>query len=350
MHASRRLTVACLFTALTVLSALPARGAVEGPTVWGKTAAGENAELFTLTNDKGMSAKIMTFGATLVDLQVPDKAGKAASVVRGKKDFSGYAKGIYDGATFSRVANRIAGAKFSLDGKEYQITGNLHGGKRGFHTRNWKAEPLPQQNAVRFTYVSADGEEGFPGKLDAEVTYTLTKDNELRLDFLATTDKPTPVNLTNHAYFNLAGPDAKTVLDHILQLHTDSYTVFDKNLIPTGEIGKVAGTPLDFTKPKRLGDGYEEQRKENPKASYDHNYVLPGKMTEVAKLTDPASGRTMTVVTDQTGVQIYVPGGNTITFETQHAPNSVNIPQFPSTILRPGETYRTTTIFKFGIE
>jgi len=326
---------------------------VQGPNVFGKTAADASVDMYTLTNVKGMIAKVMTFGAVLVDLRVPDKTGKADSVVLGYDNLKGYEKGSFYGATVGRFANRIAGARFTLDGKEYKLTGNIHGGKRGFNKVLWKAEPLPPQNAVRFSYTSVDGEEGYPGNLSVTVTYTLTNENELRIDYQAKTDKPTPVNLTNHSYFNLAGAGSKTVLDHLLQLSSQTYTVFDKSLIPTGEIAAVAGTPLDFTSAKRIGDGIAQQKKAGGKTGYDHNFVLPGKtgqLVQAATLAEPVSRRVMTVLTDQPGMQVYTANGNAICFETQHYPNSVNIPQFPSTILRPGDTYRTTTIFAFTLE
>jgi len=273
--------------------------------------------------------------------------------VLGYDNFKGYEKGSVYGATIGRFANRIADARFTLAGKEYKLTGHIHGGKRGFHRVLWKAEPVPAQNAVRFSYLSADGEEGYPGNLKVSVTYTLTNNNELRIDYQATTDKATPVNLTNHSYFNLAGPSSKSVLDHKLEISSPTYTVFDKRSIPTGEIAPVAGTPLDFTKPKRIGDGYAEQKKTGGKTGYDHNFVLPGKPGQLAlaaRLVEPVSGRVMTVRSDQTGMQVYTASGNAICFETQHHPNSVNIPQFPSTILRPGETFRSTTVFGFSLE
>jgi aldose 1-epimerase len=353
MCAYPRLRTALLVVCLALVACLPAAAAVQGPTVFGKTADGKSVDIYTLTNDKGMSAKVMTFGAVLVDLQVPDKAGKADSVVLGYDNLKGYEKGSFYGATVGRFANRIAGARFTLDGKEYKLTGNIHGGKRGFNRVLWKAEPLPGQNAVRFSYLSADGEEGYPGILQVAVTYTLTSTNKLRIDYEATTDKPTTVNLTNHSYFNLAGAASKSVLDHKLELGSQTYTVFDKNLIPTGEIAPVAGTPLDFTKMKRIGDGIAEQKKAGGKTGYDHNFVLPGKsgmLALAAKIVEPVSGRVMTVRTDQPGMQVYTASGNAICFETQHHPNSVNIPQFPSTILRPGETFHTATVFAFTHE
>jgi aldose 1-epimerase len=325
---------------------------VLGPTEFGKTAGGAAVDLYTLTNDKGMSAKLTNFGAVLVDLQVPGKGGKAESVVLGYDNLRDYEKGSFYGATVGRFANRIKDARFNLDGKEYKLTGYIHGGAKGFNSVIWKAEPLPAQNAVRFSYLSADGEEGYPGNLKVSVTYTLTPKNELRIDYQATTDKPTPVNLTNHSYFNLAGPGSKTVLDHVLQLSSTTYTVFDKNLFPTGEIAPVAGTPLDFSKPKRIGTGYAELKKIG-KTGYDHNFVLPGKtgqLAQAAKITDPTSGRVMTVRSDQTGMQVYTAQGNAICFETQHHPNSVNIAHFPTTILRPGETFQSSTIFAFTLD
>jgi aldose 1-epimerase len=350
MSACRRPGFALLVVCLVGVACLPAAAAEQGPTPFGKTAGGASVDMYTLTNDKGMIAKVISYGAILVDLQVPDKSGKAESVVLGYENLQGYEKGSFYGATVGRVANRIAGARFTLDGKEFKLTGNIHGGKRGFNKVLWKAEPLPAQNAVRFSYLSVDGEEGYPGNLSVTVTYTLTSDNELRIDYQATTDKPTPVNLTNHSYFNLAGPGSKSVLDHVLELSSQTYTVFDKALIPTGEIAPVAGTPLDFNNAKRIGDGIAEQKKLGGKTGYDHNFVLAGKtgkLAQAAKLVEPVSGRVMTVRTDQTGMQVYTANGNAICFETQHHPNSVNIPQFPSIILRPGETFRSTTIFAF---
>jgi aldose 1-epimerase len=350
MNTLRRFGIAIIILCLAAFAGLPSLAAVQGPTPFGKTSDGAAVDMYTITNDKGMIAKVISFGAILVDLRVPDKKGKAESVVLGYDNLKGYEKGSFYGATVGRVANRIAGARFTLDGKEFKLTGNIHGGKRGFNKVLWKAEPLPAQNAVRFSYLSADGEEGYPGNLSVTVTYVLTKDNELRIDYQATTDKPTPVNLTNHSYFNLAGPNSKSVLDHVLELSSTTYTVFDKSLIPTGEIAPVAGTPLDFTKPKRIGDGIEEQKKLGGKTGYDHNFVLPGKagqLVQAAKIVEPVSGRVMVVRTDQTGMQVYTANGNAICFETQHHPNSVNIPQFPSTIVRPGETFRSTTIFVF---
>ncbi len=353
MLATKRLGIVILLACLSVINSLPAAAEVKGPTPFGTTSFGADVEYYTLSNDKGMSAKVMTYGAILVDLKVPDKSGKAESVVLSYDNVKSFEKGNPYGATVGRVANRIKDARFTLDGKEYKLTGNLHGGKKGFHKVVWKGEPLPAQNAVRFSYLSADGEEGYPGNLKATVTYTLTNQNELRIDYQATTDKPTPVNLTNHSYFNLAGPASKSVLDHVLQLSSTTYTVFDKGLIPTGEIAPVAGTPLDFTKAKRIGDGLAELKKTGGKGGYDHNFVLPGKQGQLvmaAKLTEPTSGRVMTVSSDQTGMQVYTAQGNAICFETQHHPNSVNTPQFPSTVLKPGATYHTATVFAFGLD
>jgi aldose 1-epimerase len=350
---------------------------VTGPAPFGKTADGRPVAVFTLTNKNGLVAKVITLGATLTELHVPDKAGKTADVVLGFDSAAGYEsdQNQHFGCTTGRVANRIAKGKFTLDGKEYQLAVNngpnhLHGGtKRNLGRVVWKAEPVKseQGSAVRFRYVSPDGEEGYPGKLDVSVTYTLTDKNELRIDYSATTDKATPVNLTNHSYFNLAGAGADTVLDHELMLAAERYTPADDTLIPTGKIEAVAGTPLDFTKPRRIGERIEQLYK-TPYAGYDHNFVLTKREdqpTLAAKLRDPKSGRVMTVLTTQPGVQLYSgnflkgqkgKGGqvykqhSAVCLETQHFPDSVNKPQFPSVILKPGQTYRQTCIYAFAAE
>jgi aldose 1-epimerase len=349
---------------------------VTGPAPFGKTADGTPVEVYTLKNKNGMIAKVMTLGATLTELHVPDKAGKTADVVFGFDNVAGYESGDnqHFGCTTGRVCNRIAKARFTLDGKEYQLAANngpnhLHGGtKRNLGKVVWKAEKVKGSvPAVRFTYTSPDGEEGYPGKLDVSVTYTLTDQNELRIDYTATTDKATPVNLTNHSYLNLSGHGADTVLDHELMVAADSYTPTDDTLIPTGKIAPVAGTPLDFTKAKRVGDGVEALLK-TPAMGVDHNFVLRKREeqpTLAAKLRDPKSGRTMTVLTTQPGVQVYSgnflkgqkgKGGavykqrSGICLETQHFPDSVNQPAFPSIILKPGQTYKQTCIYAFAAE
>lgn len=337
--------------------------------VFGQTADGQPVEIFTLTNAAGLRARVMTWGATLVEMSVPDGAGKLADVTLGFDTLAPYLKPHpFFGSVVGRYANRIAGGKFILDGQTRTLAANsggnhIHGGKLGFDKRVWKAEPLPP-SGVRFSYVSADGEEGYPGTLTASVTYTLTAANELRLDYTATTDAPTIVNLTNHAYWNLAGEG--DVLGHELRLHAPRFTVPDQALIPTGELRAVAGTALDFSTAKPIGRDLAAPELVAPRG-YDHHYVLAdARRAEPAlavELHDPKSGRVMEVWTDQPGLQLYtgnylkaVPGksGRTyekhagLCFETQHPPNSPNQPAFPSTVLRPGETYRTTTFHRFS--
>jgi aldose 1-epimerase len=324
-----------------------------------------------------MTAKVITYGATLTELHVPDKKGQTADVVLGLDDMAGYQSDAnqFFGCTTGRVCNRIARGKFTLDGKEYTLAVNngknhLHGGtKRSLDKVVWKAKAEPEKGGtacVAFTYESPDGEEGYPGKLNLRVVYCLTDKNELRIAYHASTDKATPVNLTNHSYFNLAGAGAASVLDHELTIAADKYTPADDTLIPTGKIEPVAGTPLDFTKPAKIGARIEMLTK-TPYLGYDHNYVLnKADLKEPAvRLLDPSSGRRMTVYTDQPGVQFYSgnflkgskgKGGKTyahrsaLCLETQHFPDSVNHPEFPSTILKPGQEYKHVTIFAFSAE
>ena len=342
---------------------------------FGKTSDGAAVDLYVLTNSKGMTAKVMTYGAILTELDVPDKNGKTADVVLGFDDLKGYLDGHpYFGSNVGRVANRIAKGKFTLDGKEYTLATNngpnhLHGGKKGFDKVVWKAEIVPskEEQAVKFTYVSPDGEEGYPGTLTASVTYTLTDANELRIDYTATTDKATPVNLAHHSYFNLAGAGNGDILDHEVTINADKYTPADDTLIPTGKIEPVKGTPLDFTKPTAIGKRIGELKGEP--GGYDLNYVLNGGERKephlAAKVHDPKSGRIMEVLTTEPGLQFYT--GNFLDgkvkgkggvykkhygfcMEAQHFPDSVNHPEFPSMILKPGQTYAQTTIYKFTAE
>ncbi|MBY0522399.1 MAG: galactose mutarotase [Gemmataceae bacterium] len=350
------------------------RAEVTGPTAYGKTADGTAVEQYVLKNKNGMVAKLITFGATVTELEVPDKKGKTADVVLGFDTVAGYQSedNQYFGCTTGRVCNRIAKGKFTLDGKEYKLAVNngenhLHGGaKRSLDRVVWKAEPLKDKNAVRFTYSSPDGEEGYPGKLDVSVTYTLTDKNELRIEYAATTDKATPVNLTNHSYFNLSGHGSDTILDHELTIPADKYTPTDEGLIPTGKIADVAGTPIDFNKPTKIGARIEKLVK-TPTLGYDHNFVL-GKhdlTTPIATVRDPKSGRVLTVYTDQPAVQLYTgnflkgqkgKGGkvykhqSALCLETQHYPDSVNHPEFPSIILKPGQTYKHVCVYAFSAE
>jgi len=342
---------------------------------FGATSEGIAVQAFTLKNSNGMVAKLITRGAALTELLVPDKRGKLANVVLGFDDVAGYEseRNQFFGCTTGRVANRIAKGKFTLDGKSYSLVINnapnhLHGGnKRGLDKVIWQAEELPKENAVRFTYASPDGEEGYPGNLKLAVTYTLQQDNALRIDYEATCDRATPVNLTNHTYFNLAGAGADTVLDHMLMVNADKYTPVDATLIPTGEIAPVAGTPLDFSQPTRIGERIDKLI-DTPTKGYDHNFVLRRKdngLSLAAQLSESTSGRVLSVYTTQPGVQVYT--GNflfgqkgkdghvykqrsAVCLETQHFPDSVNHPDFPSIILRPEQTYRQSAVFAFSTE
>ncbi|MDG1832442.1 MAG: galactose mutarotase [Verrucomicrobiota bacterium] len=350
---------------------------------FGKTKAGEVTEIYTLKNANGVIAKVTTYGATLVELHAPDKAGKLTDVVNGFDNVAGYEGdgNQYFGCTTGRVCNRIAKGKFTLDGKEYTLATNndpnhLHGGgDKAISKQVWEATPMTGKAAVVFTLTSPDGEEGYPGNLNMKVTYTLTDENELRISYEATTDKATPINLTNHAYFNLGGAGSGTILDHELTLNADHFTPVDDTLIPTGKINPVAGTELDFRTSHAIGERIPDKgvaKTEDCKTStlgYDHNFVINVPSGEsvalAARLKDPKSGRVMEIYTDQPAIQFYSgnflknqtgKGGKTYPFrgalclETQHNPDSVNHPNFPSTILRPGETYRTTTIHRFSVE
>jgi aldose 1-epimerase len=357
--------------ALAVPASLRGADTLTSPTAhvergtFGRMPDGTTVELYTLTNRHGAIAKVITLGATLAALRMPDREGKFVSVVHEViASEQGFARGFPNaGIVVGRVANRIANGRFTLDGREVQVTRNngrhtLHGGARNFSRVLWTAEPDLTRAAVTLRYVSADGEEGFPGRVDVRVTYTLTDDNVLRLDFSATTDKPTPLNLTNHAYFNLAG--GGDVLDHELTLNADRFTVVDADLIPTGEIRGVEGTPLDFRNPTPLG-----AREAELVASrrYDHNFVLNRRTNDAsllfaARVREPRSARVMEVWTTEPGVQLYTspldasPAADRAGFyclETQHFPDSVNHANFPSTILRPSDTFRSTTEFRFSV-
>lgn len=338
---------------------------------WGKTTAGEEVRLFTLRNANGMEAKVTNWGGYIVSLKVADKKGAFADVVLGFDSLDGYlAKNPFFGCITGRYANRIGGAKFKVDGQEYQVTANsgknhIHGGKAGFDKKLWAAKKTP--DGVAFSYTSPDGEEGFPGTMECTVTYTLREDNGLQIDYRATTDKPTVLNLTNHAYFNLAGEGSGDILAHELTIPTDQITATDDALITTGEIVSIKGTPLDFTTPHTIGERIGADFKPLIQGiGYDHNYVLSGsglKLAAIAK--EPKSGRIMTVRTTEPGVQLYTgnhlkdvngKGGHVyqkrhgFCLETQHYPDSPNKPTFPSVILRPGETFQSTTIYQFSAE
>jgi aldose 1-epimerase len=332
-------------------------------TPFGTLADGTSIDLFTVTNKSGLVAKITSFGLRITELHVPDRDKTLGNVVLGFDNLKQYeAQNPFFGATVGRYANRIALGKFTLDGKSYQLPINngpnaLHGGTRGFDKVAWQVKPAGD-NAVRGTYTAADGEQGYPGKLETAVTMTLNDQNELRLDYEATTDKPTILNLTNHSYFNLTGAGNGTILDHVITIHADKYTPVDATLIPTGEIADVRGTPFDFTSPHAIGERIAQA------GGYDHNFVLnkSNGMTDAALVRDPSSGRVMEVMTSQPGLQFYtgnfLDGSNkgiggaysksgAFCLETQHFPDSPNRPNFPSTVLRPGETYKQTTIYRF---
>lgn len=339
---------------------------------FGKTPDGTPVELYTLSNGR-VTAKVMTYGGIITELHVPDRAGKTADVVLGFDTLEDYiARSPHFGAITGRVANRIARAEFTLDGKEYKLAANngpntLHGGKKGFDKVVWKAQDVsgPAGPAVKLTYLSRDGEEGFPGNLNVAVTYTLTDDNALRIDYTATTDKATPVNLTNHSYFNLAGHASGTILDQELMLAADQYTPSDDQYIPTGQIAPVGGTPLDFTTPTAIGARIGQIQGEP--GGYDHNYVIRPSGSSpafAARARDPKSGRVLEMYTTEPGVQLYTSNfmdGNlkgkggaaykkhqAFCLEAQHYPDALHHPNFPSIILRPGATYSQTTIYKFS--
>jgi aldose 1-epimerase len=338
---------------------------------FGQTPDKQTVVLYTLTNPNGVKARIMNYGATLVSLETPDKNGNIADIILGFDNLDGYLKDHpYFGVIVGRYANRIGGAKFTLSGVEYKLAANnganhLHGGIKGFDKVVWKVEDATAKDdtaSVKMSYLSKDGEEGYPGNLNCSVTYTLTKDNDLKIDYEAKTDKTTVINMTNHAYWNLAGQGNSDILGHELMINADKYTPVDEGLIPTGEIKSVKDSPMDFTKPMTIGS-----RIDKVTGGYDHNYVLNsggGKLELAAKVYEPTSGRVMEVYTVEPGIQFY--SGNfldgSITgksgkvykkhygfcLETQHFPDSPNKPEFPSVVLKPGEKYSTETVYKFS--
>jgi aldose 1-epimerase len=337
---------------------------------------GKQADMYALVNRHHARAVFTNYGARLTGLWIPDKNAKMIDVVAGFSRVEAYLNSTerYFGATIGRFANRIAKGKFSIDNEEYLSSLNnapntLHGGKEGFSEVVWDAV-MPDVQAIRFSRLSKDGEEGFPGNLDVQVTYTLTDNNELRIEYVATTDKKTIVNLTNHAFFNLNGEGSGTILNHRLQINADRYTPVDSTLIPTGKIEPVAGTPFDFRQPQTIGsriDQSDDQLKNGK--GYDHNWVLntdkPGEMFTAAIVAGDQSGIVLEVLTQEPGLQFYsgnfMQGDNTFKsgarddyrtafcLETQHFPDSPNQPSFPSTLLEPGQTYRTKSTYKFSV-
>src|SRR5438067_2207245 len=339
---------------------------------FGTMCDGEEVQIFSLANDQGMKVRIINYGGIITSIKVPDRVGKLDDVVLGHDSLEGYLyHSRYFGALIGRYANRIARGRFTLDGIEYQLAVNngknhLHGGVRGFDKVVWQAQEIA--DGVQLTYLSKDGEEHYPGNVNATVTYRLNDANELRIDYYADTDRDTIINLTNHSYFNLAG--SGTVLDHQLRIEADAFTPIDKTLIPTGEIRSVKATPMDFTSPSAIGAciGKDDDQLRIA-GGYDHNFVLRGDLgtlRTVARVYEPETGRVMEVITTQPGMQFY--SGNYLDgtlvgkngrayiknsgccLETQHFPDSPNQPNFPSTVLRPGEKYHHTTIYRFTVE
>jgi aldose 1-epimerase len=339
------------------------------------TREGRPVNLYTLTNSHGVEIHAMNYGGIILSIRVPDRKGQLADIVLGHDSLEGYTPNPpYLGAIVGRYANRIANGSFTLDGKTYTLPKNdgpntLHGGTtRTFDKVVWDAEPLKGKTGVAFTYLSKDGEEGFPGNMKVTVTYTLSDANELTIDYQATTDKASPINVSQHSYFNLKGEGNGDILDHEIMINADRFTPVDKNLIPTGELRSVKGTPFDFTTSTKIGARIEDKDEQLTLGhGYDHNFVInrkgPG-LTLAARVYEPTTGRVLEVSTTQPGVQFYTgnfldgtvtgKGGHVykrrfgLCLETQHFPDSPNHPDFPTTILRPGEKFHQTTVFKFS--
>ncbi|MBX3240915.1 MAG: galactose mutarotase [Chitinophagaceae bacterium] len=348
-----------------------------GKVIYGTLPDGAEADLYTLRNANGMTIRITNYGGIITSWTAPDKTGKYEDITLGCDSLSDYLKGVpYFGALVGRYGNRIANGKFTLNGQAYTLAQNngpnsLHGGIKGFDKVLWQAIAVDgEEPQLKLRYVSADEEEGFPGTLTTDVTYTLQKDNALSIDYTATTDKPTVVNLTNHAYFNLSGDMNKTVLDHEVAIKADRFLPVDETLIPTGELKPVAGTVFDFTKFKKISEGINaDDQQIKFGGGYDHCWVFAdnsNSLKEVASVFEPGSGRVMTVSTTEPAIQFYtgnfldgtVTGKGGVSYahrtgfclETEHYPDSPNQPKFPSTVLQPGETYRTTTVYKFSVK
>jgi aldose 1-epimerase len=362
--------------ARTVQETAKKAGVTRAP--FGKMADGAQVEVFTLTNARGVEVKAITYGGIIQSLRVPDRSGRLGDIVLGFDSLDGYLKDHpFFGAIVGRYGNRIGKAQFTLNGQTYKLAANngpnhLHGGVKGFDKVLWTGQVVEDKRgaAVAFSRTSPDAEEGYPGNLKVRVTYVLTDDNSLLVDYEATTDKATPVNLTQHSYFNLAGEGTGDILGHELTINADRYTPVDGTLIPTGELAPVAGTPFDFRKAVAIGARINDK---NPQLAngkgYDHNWVLNRKgagMQLAARVKEPKTGRTLEIQTTEPGIQFYAgnfldgsikgKGGHVYAhrtgfcLETQHYPDSPNQPKFPSTILQPGQTYRTSTVFKFGAE
>jgi aldose 1-epimerase len=343
---------------------------------YGTTEDGREVDIYTLANEAGMRADILTFGCVIARLEVPDRRGRIDNVVLGLDSLAGYAlRSPHFGAIAGRYANRIAGGRFAIDGKDYQLDLNaapnaMHGGRKGFHKVVWQSEAGNGEQVI-LKYLSADGEESYPGNLAVEVRYSLSASNELRIDYEASTDKPTIVNLTNHSYFNLAGEGSGDVLDHLVTIEADHFTPEDATQVPTGEIRPVAGTPFDFTTPRPVGERIRSADEQMVIArGYDHNWVLRQSKDVAPRLAarahEPVTGRILEVLTDAPGLQLYSANGlngalvgpsgrayrqgDGLCFETQRFPDAPNHPGFPSAILRPGERFRSTTLYRFSTD
>ena len=345
---------------------------------FGKTKDGQAVDLYTLTNANGVVVTITNYGGTVVSLKTPDRHGKFADLVLGFDNLDGYlGEEPFFGALVGRYGNRIAKGRFTLDGHEYHLAQNnngnsLHGGLKGFDKRVWTAKDVSAKDlpSIELTYLSQDGEEGYPGNLSVKVTYSLAPKNELKIDYSATTDKDTVVNLTNHSYFNLAGEGQRDILSHMMMINADRITPVDATLIPTGELKSVEGTPFDFRKPTAIGARIDDNQEQlNFGKGYDHNFVLNHKSSAwslAARVTEPSSARVLEVLTTQPGLQFYTgnfldgtihgKGGKVygrraaFCMETQHFPDSPNHSKFPSTVLKPGERYQSTTVYRFSAE
>jgi aldose 1-epimerase len=375
----KSLPAAAMLAALAILSSCSSPKPEPPKTVkikkqpFGQTKNGEPVELYTLTNKNGVETSITNYGGRVVTLKVPDRAGKFADVVLGFDTLDSYlGKSPYFGALIGRYGNRIGKAEFTLDGKEYKLAANdgansLHGGLVGFDKVVWKGEEgVGEEPSLKLTYLSKDGEEGYPGNLSVTVVYALTDKNELKIDYTAGTDKDTVLNLTNHSYFNLAGEGVGDILGHEIMINADRFTPIDSGLIPTGELKPVKGTPFDLTKPVPIGAHINDKDQQIQFGKgYDHNFVLNGGggLALAARVVEPKSGRVMEVLTTQPGVQFYTgnfldgsikgkggkayPYRSAFCLETQHFPDSPNKPDFPSVVLKPGEKFESTTVYRF---
>ena len=342
---------------------------------YGAMPDGAQIDILTLRNANGVTIRAITYGGIITSIEVPDRAGRPGDIALGFDSLAGYLTAHpFFGAIIGRYGNRIGAGTFTLDGAQYTLAknngpNNLHGGEKGFDKQVWNAQAVPGRNAIEFTRTSVNGEEGFPGNLSVRVTYELTDKNELIVDYFATTDKATPVNLTQHTYFNLAGEGSGDVLGHQLTINADRYTPVDETLIPTGELAPVQGTPFDFRQPTAIGARINEAHAQLKNGlGYDHNWVLNRSgdgLQLAARVVEPTSGRTLEITTTEPGLQFYSgnfldgtikgKGGHVyghragFCLETQHYPDSPNKPEFPSTILRPGQEYRSKTVFAFGV-